>query len=161
MDVNPYSAQLGDSDPLAEISAAPEQMNELVRRLGSAGLKRSRGPGKWSAQQIICHLADVELAFAFRIRQALAEEKHVIQPFDESAWSKPYASLDAEMAAESYVAVRRWNLALLKTLPSDAYSKTLNHPERGDMIFRDLIATMAGHDLNHLRQLEEIVSQQS
>jgi hypothetical protein len=134
-------------------------MRELVGRLGSEGFQRASAPGKWTARQIICHLADVEVAFAFRIRQALAEDRHVIQPFDETAWSKPYASLDPQAAAESYMAVRRWNLALLKTLPDSAFSKPLNHPERGDMVFRDLIATMAGHDLNHLRQLEAIAGQ--
>jgi hypothetical protein len=156
MQVNPYSVQLGNTDALAELSAAPERIRELVARLGDNGLERSWSSGKWTGRQIMCHLADVEVAFAFRIRQALAENRHVIQPFDETAWSKPYASLDARAAADSYVAVRRWNLALLKTLPEDAFLKPLNHPERGDMIFRDLIATMAGHDLNHLRQLEAI-----
>lgn len=161
MQTNPYATQLGDANPLAEISAAPERMNDTMKRLGSSGLDRPRAPGKWTGKQIICHLADVELAFAFRIRQALAEEKHVIQPFNESAWAKPYPALDAHIAAESFTAVRRWNLALLKTLPPDAFSKPLNHPERGDMVFGDLIATMAGHDLNHFRQLEEISSQHS
>jgi hypothetical protein len=154
--VNPYQDQLGKADPLSEIAVAPQRMRDLVERLGSNGLERSWGPGKWNARQIICHLADVEVAFAFRIRQALAEDRHVIQPFDESTWAKPYASLDARAAADSYVALRRWNLALLETLPKHAFSKPLNHPERGDMVFRDLIATMAGHDLNHLRQLEQI-----
>jgi hypothetical protein len=159
MPVNPYEAQLANADPLAEISSAPERMRELLARLGNDGVQRPWAPGKWTAAQIICHLADVEVAFAFRIRQALAEDRHVIQPFDETAWSKPYVSLDPRAAAESYLAVRRWNLALLETLPESAFSKPLNHPERGDMLFRDLIATMAGHDLNHLRQLEAIAGQ--
>ena len=156
MPVNPYQDQLGKADPLGEITAAPQRIRDLIERLGSKGFEQSRGPGKWNARQIICHLADVEIAFAFRIRQALAEDRHVIQPFDESTWAKPYASLDAQSAADSYIALRRWNLALLETLPVSAFSKPLNHPERGDMVFRDLIATMAGHDLNHLQQLEAI-----
>ena len=34
--------------------------------------------------------------------------------------------------------------------------KKFTHPERGEMIFRVLIETMAGHDLNHLKQVEAI-----
>lgn len=161
MPVNPYQDQLGKADPLSEIAAALKRMVDLIERLGSNGFERSWGPGKWTARQIICHLADVEVAFAFRIRQALAEDRHVIQPFNETAWAKSYAALDSQAAADSYVALRRWNLALLAVLPESAFYKPLNHPERGDMVFRDLIATMAGHDLNHLRQLEEIAKLES
>ncbi|MGA2724326.1 MAG: DinB family protein [Bryobacteraceae bacterium] len=34
------------------------------------GVERPRAPGKWNARQILCHLADVEIVFAFRLRQA-------------------------------------------------------------------------------------------
>ena len=34
--------------------------------------------------------------------------------------------------------------------------KKVNHPERGDMTFRTIVETMAGHDLNHLKQLDAI-----
>jgi hypothetical protein len=48
---------------------------------------------------------------------------------------------------------------LLRGLPADAMTRQLTHPERGEMTFRVLIETMAGHDLNHLAQLEAIAVQ--
>ncbi len=106
----------------------------------------------------MCHLADTEITFGFRFRQALAEPHHTIQPFDQDAWARNYASLDAERAIETFSALRKWNLELLAQTPKEAYSKPLRHPERGEMTFQTLVETMAGHDLNHLKQLEKLAS---
>ena len=156
MATNPYAAQLGDRNAREVIAETPSKLTSLSGRLGPDGMKRSLAPGKWTSRDILCHLADTELAFAFRLRQALAEPRHVIQPFDQDSWSKPYPSLDARAAIATFSAVRHWNLAVLETVPAEAFSRTLHHPERGDMTFQVLVETMAGHDLNHLKQLETI-----
>jgi hypothetical protein len=36
--------------------------------------------------------------------------------------------------------------------------RLVTHPERGEMTFKTLVETMAGHDLNHLGQLERIAA---
>jgi Mycothiol maleylpyruvate isomerase N-terminal domain. len=158
MATNPYATQLGHRNAREVIAQTPGKLSTLAGRLGPEGLKRSLAPGKWTARDILCHLADTELAFAFRLRQSLAEPHHVIQPFDQDSWSKPYPSLDAQAAIATFSAVRAWNLALLETVPAEAYARTLNHPERGDMTFQVLVETIAGHDLNHLGQLETIAA---
>jgi len=157
--MNPYAKFLGNRNPQEVIAETPGQLSAIAEKLGPAGMDRSLGPGKWPARAIYCHLADCELAFAFRYRQALAENDHVIQPFDQDAWAKQYESLDAESAMAAFVALRLWNLALLKSVTPEQYEKKLTHPERGEMTFRVVVETMAGHDLNHLRQLETIASQ--
>ena len=154
--MNPYASHLGNRDAREVIAQTPQQLAALVKRLGPEGLERSIAPGKWPARAILCHLADGEVAFAFRLRQALAEPYHTIKPFDQDAWSKPYATLPAAAALEAFSAMRRWNLALLDTVPPEAFSKKLTHPERGEMTFQVVVETMAGHDLNHLRQLESL-----
>jgi len=154
--MNPYASFLGDLDPRVVIAATPAKLTAQSGRLGADGLRRSPAPGKWSAAEVICHLADCEIAFAFRIRQTLAEENHVCQPFDQDAWAKPYAQLDPHLALEQFNAARRWNVALLETLPRAAMGKKVSHPERGEMTLQTIVETMAGHDLNHLAQLERI-----
>ena len=154
--MNPYASYLGNRDALEIIAKTPEELASHVHRLGVDGLERSYGPGKWPARVILSHLADTELAFAFRLRQTLAEPHHVIQPFDQEAWARPYGSFQAQPALEVFSAVRRWNLALLRTLSPKDFSKTVTHPERGEMTFQTLVETMAGHDLNHLQQFEAI-----
>ena len=157
--MNPYASHLGDRNARDVIAETSQQLTALTEKLGPDGLERSLGPGKWPARAIICHLADCEAVFAFRLRQALAEPYHVIQPFDQEAWASRYGNADVHTALAVFSAVRRWNLALLGTVAPSELAKTLNHPERGDMTFQTVIETMGGHDLNHLRQLESIASQ--
>lgn len=157
--MNPYASQLGTRNPREVIAESPRRLASLVDRLGAGGLERSLAPGKWPARAILCHLADCEVAFGFRLRQALAEPSHVIQPFDQDAWAKSYASLDGRTALEAFSAARRWNLALLDTVKPAEFSKTLRHPERGELTFQVLVETMGGHDLNHILQLETIAAQ--
>jgi hypothetical protein len=154
--VNPYASQLGDRNAREVIAETSQQLATLAERLGPDGLERRPAPGKWTAREILCHLADCETVFAFRLRQALAQPHHVIQPFDQDAWASRYSTADARTALDVFSAVRRWNLALLDTVTPEQFSKTLNHPERGDMTFQTVVETMGGHDLNHLRQIENI-----
>jgi hypothetical protein len=93
--MNPYATHLGNCDPLDVIAATSGQLQRLSEALGSERLERPLSPGKWSPRQIFCHLADAEVAFAFRLRQALAEDHHVIQPFDQDKWASTYMGYEA------------------------------------------------------------------
>src|SRR5215471_18817916 len=92
---NPYDKFL-DGRPLETIlSATP---HELVKYLEAIGLEKTAqvpAPGKWSPAEIVCHLADCEIAFAFRLRQTLAEDNHVMQPFDQDKWAVTYLGISA------------------------------------------------------------------
>src|SRR5579871_5452426 len=103
--VNPYASHLGDRNAREVIAGTPGKLAHLVQKLGGAGLERSVSPGKWPARAILCHLADCELVFAFRLRQALAEPYHVIQPFDQDNWAARYATADAHAALAVFSAV--------------------------------------------------------
>jgi len=157
---NPYASLLGTRDAFHVAAQTPERLSDLTGKLGDKGMERSYAPGKWSARMILCHLADSELVFAFRLRQALAEPHHVIQPFDQDAWASSYSSpnLSGKAALNTFLALRQWNLSLLKNVPQAAFAKPVSHPERGSMTFQVLVETMAGHDLNHLRQLDGIAA---
>ena len=82
-----------------------------------------------------------------------------MQPFDQDQWAKRYEAIPAEAALAAFTAVRAWNLVLLGTVPAEDHSKPVSHPERGAMTFGTLVETMAGHDTNHLRQLEAFAQQ--
>jgi hypothetical protein len=156
--LNPYAPHLGDRDPLEVIAATAAQLERIAGSLGPAHLSQPPAPGKWSAREILCHLADCELVFAFRLRQTLAEDHPVIQPFDQERWANSYAAYDAHLALAVFAPVRRWNVTLIRSVSPDAWSKPVTHPERGVMTFRVVVETMAGHDLNHRRQLEAIAA---
>jgi uncharacterized damage-inducible protein DinB len=126
--------------------------------MGEVSANRSPAPGKWSVREILCHLADCEIVFAYRLRQTLAEPHHVIQPFDQDTWAQTYAAYDAQSALAVFTAVRSYNVKLIASLPLDALSKPVTHPERGTMTFESIVETMGGHDLNHIAQIEKISS---
>lgn len=154
--MNPYASYLEGRDARAVIAETAARLQGHADRLGADGLRRSPAPGKWSPAEIVCHLADCEIAFGWRIRQGLAVDNPVVQPFDQDAWAKPYGQLDPAAALEQFTAARRWNLALLETVPPAGLQRKLTHPERGEMTLQTVVETMAGHDLNHLAQLERI-----
>jgi uncharacterized damage-inducible protein DinB len=154
--MNPYASYLGERNPFEVTAATAAQLASLFEELGAQRVEEAPAPGKWSAREIVCHLADCELVFAFRLRQTLAEDHHVVQPFDQEKWASTYAAYDARAALSTFSTIRDWNLALIRTVTPQALSKPVTHPERGIMTFKILIETMAGHDLNHLRQIEAI-----
>jgi hypothetical protein len=129
-------------------------LTSLAKRIGPEAVNHSPAPGKWSPAEILCHLADCEIAFAFRLRQTLAEDHHILQPFDQDDWAALYPKISAEQALSAFAALRTWNLILIQNAPPENFNKPVTHPERGTMTFGTIVETMAGHDLNHLAQLQ-------
>ncbi len=157
--MNPYASHIGDRAPLDVISETPRCLAQLMETIGPQRLEISPAPGKWSARDIIAHLADAEVAFAFRLRQTLAEDHHVIQPFDQDLWARSYPGCDAQLALAALTALRAWNVALIGSVQPRHLSKTVTRPERGTMTFQTIVETMAGHDRNHIQQIEAIAGQ--
>jgi DinB superfamily len=161
MAANPYASFVGDRNAIDVIEETSRRLSEVVSKLSaqnSSNLEWRPAPGKWNAREILCHLADCEIAFAFRLRQTLAETNHVIQPFDQEKWAGMYGGLSARAALSAFSSLREWDLALIQNTSAEAMGKKVNHPERGDMTFRVIVETMAGHDLNHLKQLDAIAA---
>jgi len=152
--MNPYASQLGNQDAVRVLSTTPARLEELLASFGDARVNRPLAPGKWSPREIVMHLADCEIAHAFRYRQALAEENPVVQPWDQEKWAREYAAYDTEQALRAFRALRDWNAALIRSLTAEQMARPAKHPERGDLTVRELVETAAGHDINHLRQLE-------
>ena len=154
---NPYASFVAADDPLAIIRSTPSWLTSLITGLTPEQQKTQPAPGKWSTRDIICHLADTEIGFGFRLRQILAEPHHTIQPFDQDRWSAPYHNFSAEEALSAFSALRNWNVHLIERLPKESFAKPATHPERGDLTFGTIVETMAGHDRHHLRQIEKLV----
>jgi hypothetical protein len=153
MTLNPYAEHLDQSDPLEVLAATPAQLVAVARRL-SDKIDTPLAAGKWSPREIIVHMTDCEIAFGFRLRQGLAGVD--IQPFDQDDWAKSYAGYKLADALHCFECLRLWNLALARGLNEADMQKPVTHPERGTMTLRTILETMAGHDLNHLRRLDQL-----
>jgi hypothetical protein len=157
--MNPYAAQLGDQDPVRVLERTPSRLRELADSLGDERVAQPLAAGKWSPREVFAHLADCEITFGFRYRQALAEDDHLVQLFDQDQWAKSYAVYSAEDALSTFAALRNWNLSLIRSLSLDQLTRPVRHPERGAETLGTLIEISAGHDLNHLERLEAIASE--
>jgi hypothetical protein len=150
---------LGDRPPLESLRQSRHDIEATVGSIGSKHLfDIAYAEGKWTAREVICHLADVEVGLGFRARQVIAVENIVVQPFDEKAWASGYKTADPQLALQSFLSLRDWNLAFVEALPPSAWDKPYRHPEQGDLKFAILIKLLAGHDINHLKQLQQIDS---
>jgi hypothetical protein len=154
--LNPYDGFL-DGRALDEILGSTSgALAEVLAAIGSEKASAAPAPGKWSPAEIVCHLADCEIAFGFRLRQTLAEDGPVMQPFDQDKWAATYGGVSTSQALEAFSALRGWNLRLIVAALPAAAGRTTTHPERGAMTFQTIVETMAGHDLNHLGQLRRL-----
>ena len=152
--MNPYASYLDGRSVLDIISATPSALQSLTAGLAVDTMDTPPAPGKWSVREILAHLADCEMVFGFRLRQALEQPGSVVVPFDQDVWATRYSAYSAAEALRTFIAVREWNLALLTTVSDAEHANTIIHPERGEITFEVMLETIAGHDLNHLTRLK-------
>jgi hypothetical protein len=155
-ELNPYEKFLDGRALDTILAATPTEVGRLIQAISAEKATLSPAPGKWSPAKIVAHLADCELVFGFRLRQTLAEDSPVIQPFDQDKWAATYPGVQAGEALNVFTAIRKWNLRLIGGALPRAAKRPVTHPERGAMTFLTLVETMAGHDLNHLAQLKRL-----
>jgi hypothetical protein len=155
-ELNPYEHFLDGRPVQIILGSTAARLALLVEAIGAEKAYAAPGPGKWSAADIVCHMADCEIVFAFRLRQTLAEYAPAVQPFDQEKWATTYRGIPIGQALEVFSALRAWNMLLIgKALPQ-AGNRLVHHPERGLMTFNTLVETIAGHDLSHLRHVQKL-----
>jgi len=169
--MDPYLARLNallaERDPLEVLRETPPRLEATVLDPGF-DVDRPWRQGGWTGREIVAHLADQEIGFGFRVRQVVAARAldssgatapHVVQPFDQDAWARDYARMDPALAASAFSALRAWNLAWLARLELLDWLAPYHHPERGsEETVDEAVRFLAGHDLNHLAQLGEVLA---
>jgi hypothetical protein len=153
---NPYAEDLGNRIPLDALGDTAERIRRLVEPWSADAFERSYAPGKWSARQILVHLAQTELALTTRARFALSQPGYTAQPFSQDDWMSIDGSADARTALAAYTSLRSLNLAMWRSLTPEQIARGFTHPEYGDLTVGWIMAQMAGHDIHHLKQLEAI-----
>ncbi len=147
-------------DPVKVQAATAAKLKRLIQRASSAKLRKSPAPGKWSASQINAHLADGEIVTGWRIRQILGAPGSPLQAYDQDAWAATghYEKRDARKSLEQFRVLREANLALVKSLTAEQRKQFGMHAERGVETVDHIMQMMAGHDLNHLAQVERLLA---
>ncbi len=150
---------LGSRPPVATLRDTPGALTEMLENIPDAVATASPAPGAWSIAQIVAHFAEGEIIFATRIRTALATSGAPIPGYDQDRWAGVgrYQEIPLELSLDVFRAARRWNLNLLERLDDAEWERFGIHSERGRESVREMVRLFAGHDLNHLQQIERIL----
>jgi len=145
-------------DPLKTQQATAAKLEKTLKSVNKRDLAARPAPDKWSIQEIIAHLAECELVAGWRYRSILNNNGTTIQAFDQDAWAKTsdYSHADPKKSLQMFRVLRDANLALLASLPKDKWLNYGVHEERGNESIAHLVRMFAGHDLNHLQQIEKL-----
>ena len=114
--------------------------------------------GKWSAREIVQHLADSEAQSGVRLRKLLAEEYPVMQLYDQDAYAVllRYNVRDMAPALEQFRATRAGCSQLLKLMNEEDWKRSGWHPEHGLYSATLWLQIYAAHAHNHAQQIRRL-----
>src|SRR5437899_8158328 len=131
---------------------SPKDIAAAVSGLPESSLRYKPTPEKWCILEILGHLADMEIMYAHRFRQMLADKKPVIAPIDQNDWARNLGYMEtppAELIA-LYGLNRHANLRLLQRLKPGDLEKSAFHPEtKKDFTVAELVERMGTHGAGH------------
>jgi hypothetical protein len=149
---------LGKDDPLDVMRSTPAALRRAVRGAPGSRLAARPAPGKWSAAEILAHLADTDLLWGYRMRKILETTGSRLEWVEQDQWCRKlrYAAVRPAASLAAFEGLRRWNLALLDRLPPTRRRAWGAHSSFGRLSVSRIVRMLAGHDRNHLRQLRAI-----
>jgi hypothetical protein len=146
--------------PLEVQAATADTLARLVKGIPQARLRKRPTPEQWSVVEILAHLADSEVACGWRLRAILGAPGTQIEAYDQNAWAAAghYDTRDPNECIEQFRAMRKANLSLLNSLTPEQWSHYGMHAERGKETVEHIVSLIAGHDLNHAQQIEQLLA---
>jgi hypothetical protein len=156
----PYTKALGDREPIAAMRSSADRYRQIAAGWTPAQFERTYAPGKWNARQILIHLAQSELALGTRARMALTTPNYTAQSFNQDEWmaveSRGSGGLSGAEALDAFLALVTMNRAFFEGLSSADRATALSHPEYGALTVDWILHQLAGHQIHHLAQIEQI-----
>lgn len=112
-------------------------------------------PGKWSAAEIIHHLADSETTSGLRLRRLLVEDHPLIQGYDQDAYAARlhYTNRDIAPSVEAFRSARATTAQLLELMTEEDWRREGTHSESGSYSTEDWLRIYAAHGHNHAAQI--------
>ena len=148
------------------------QRNELIARYGDgfaaveAALKNFPADkltakpfaGKWSAAEIVQHLADSEMTSAIRLRKLLTEDFPVIYGYDQDNYAERlrYNERDLAPALEAFRGARATSLQILQNLSDEDWQREGWHNEHGRYTIEKWLEIYAAHTHGHAEQIRRL-----
>jgi hypothetical protein len=124
-----------------------------------SALSKRYAPGKWTAREVLVHLADTEGVLLDRLRRLASEDNPTLMAFDQDKWQKQmfYSKRDLTVARMNYEASRRSIVELIRNLPESVNKRTGTHSEAGKLSFGLMLDRVTRHNAHHLEQIKAAV----
>jgi hypothetical protein len=150
---------LEGKDLMEVLRSTPGELEKLVKGVDRKKLDERPPADKWSVTMILAHIADTDIVQGYRIRLVLGANGIAIQGFDQDAWAAAcaYPSHDPALSLSDFRVIRERTVRLLRSLSREQWSQYGMHSERGRETVQRIAEMMAGHDLNHLKQIRAIL----
>jgi hypothetical protein len=155
------SGNVGDQDPRAILEATPARLRSLISGATPAQLTWTSSPTRWSITQIAAHLSDAEIVGAWRFRLVLGQDNVPLQAYDQDVWAASFGYTERPPieSVTLFEALRRSTLRTLDAVEPSRLQHVGMHSERGPESITQLMIMYAGHDINHLNQIEKLLEE--
>jgi uncharacterized damage-inducible protein DinB len=141
-----------------ELASLPQLLRTAVGGLSRSQIDLPYRAGGWTVREVVHHLADGFMNWYIRIKLALTENDPLIKPFDQEAWSRlsdaRTASPDLSVAIFEALTARAVNL--LRSISPADFSRTMRHPERGQITVDYALQTLCWHNRHHIAHIESL-----
>jgi hypothetical protein len=143
------------------IAQYKEGYNEVTRGLEGfpADLLTSHPiPGKWSAAEIVHHLADSETTAGIRLRRLLVEDHPLILGYDQNAYATRLNYNNREMAPalDAFRSARATAAQLFEFMSDEDWRREGTHSESGSYTAENWLTIYAAHAHNHAVQIRRL-----
>ncbi len=141
------------------LASTPQKLKRDISGMSPRGIRSRPAPNKWSVQEVLAHLDDVEeVGMRARVAAMIEQENPVLASFDqeERAHTMGYSTRDAKRSLASFARQRQSNLKWLRKLRPIQLKRKGVHAKVGEISVEELVAEWAFHDLGHLKQILEI-----
>jgi hypothetical protein len=144
---------------VAALENAPGIIIPMIREIPGAVIKRRPRPGKWSAHEHACHLAEVHPLFISRLDLMLSEPRARITPYDPARDMEEDALLKMDLyeSMGRFSSDRRQLVERLKGLSPDDWQRTAEHEEYAHYSIFIMFRHLALHDMLHAYRIEELL----
>lgn len=143
---------------IAQYKAGYEEVARSLEGFPEGKLSAHPLPGKWSACEIVQHLADSEMNSAIRLRKLLAEDDPQIQGYDQDEFAARlrYNERDIAPALEALRGARATSAQLLDLMRDEDWARAGTHSESGRYTAEDWLRIYAAHAHNHAAQIRRL-----
>ena len=142
---------------IAEYLAGPGLLRRAVAGMTRDQLLARPVPGKWSTQEVVCHLADYEPIYADRMKRVIALEEPDLLPGDPGLFAARLACDQRDVDEELTLieSTRKQMARILRALKPADFQRKGGHSRDGALTLEVLLQRITAHIPHHVRFIEE------